>query len=72
MVCSVLCSSAFHQAVSYGNAVCVEMLAQNNAQLNPPVKEERGWTPLHYAAYQVCTTRSPCCCCVLTLTVRCA
>lgn len=45
-----------HQAVMYGNPICVECVIQflptggQEAELAP--KEARGWTPLHYAAYQ--------------------
>jgi hypothetical protein len=42
-----------HQAVSFGNPIMVEMLIQNGAITVPPAKEDRQWTPLHYAAYQV-------------------
>lgn len=43
-----------HQAVMYGNPVCVECVVQSfpgaAGELSP--QEARGWTPLHYAAYQ--------------------
>jgi len=42
--------SALHWAVWYGNTVCVDILIQNNANLHKV--DDRGWTPLHYAAYQ--------------------
>jgi len=43
--------TALHQAVMYSNQVIVECIIQHmNGELN--AKELRGWTALHYAAYQ--------------------
>lgn len=43
--------SALHQAVMYSNLVIVECVIQfMSTELNS--KELRGWTPIHYAAYQ--------------------
>jgi len=42
--------TALHQAVMYGDLVCVECIAQHSIELGQA--EIRGWTPLHYAAYQ--------------------
>ena len=42
--------SALHQAVMYGSPILVECCIQHSLELN--TKELRGWTPLHYAAYQ--------------------
>jgi Arf-GAP/coiled-coil/ANK repeat/PH domain-containing protein len=42
---------ALHQAVMYSNIIIVECVIQfMTAELNG--KELRGWTPIHYAAYQ--------------------
>lgn len=44
--------SLTHQAVMYGNPVCTELLVQAASGNELTKKEARGWTPLHYAAYQ--------------------
>lgn len=42
--------TALHEAVSWGDAACVELLLQNSGDTT--AKDMRNWTPLHYAAYQ--------------------
>jgi len=43
--------TALHEAVMYRNPVCVELLLQQTG-VDAKCAEVRGWTPLHYAAYQ--------------------
>eukprot|EP00808_Paulinella_micropora_P021165 g68227.t1 len=43
--------TALHQAVMYRNPILVELLLQHPGTAIDS-KEVRGWTPLHYAAYQ--------------------
>jgi len=42
--------TSIHHAVMYGDSRCVDIIALNGAELTH--QESRGWTPLHYAAYQ--------------------
>ena len=44
--------NALHQAVMYSNLVIVECVIQFMPQGQLNGKELRGWTPIHYAAYQ--------------------
>jgi len=42
--------TSVHQAVMYGDYKSLDIMLQNGGDAT--VKESRGWTPLHYAAYQ--------------------